>query len=72
MVGVGIGLPIVWLAGTTDYWIVPQAMGWEHFLNGIEYFVYGTLYVGILPLFILVWNIGKFTVGKVKSARNQA
>ena len=39
------GVPVVYLA-INNRWLVPQAQGgWEHFLNGIEYWLFGVLFI---------------------------
>lgn len=68
----GIGAVFGGLIGTlacSNMWIVPQAQGgWEHFLNGIEYWVFGLFFVGAVAVVWFVFDMAVWIYGKVKNS----
>lgn len=64
----GIGFTILVMAlMENDLWLVPQATGgWEHFLNGIEYFLFGAFLTIVTGGVSLVYALGLFTYRKIK------
>lgn len=59
----GIGvlfLLVFYFLSEKDLWIVPQATGgWENFLNGIEYYVFGILSPLVCLAGFLLYDIGR-------------
>ena len=54
--GLALGVPITVLVGNNK-WIIPQAQGgWEHFLNGIEYGLFGIFFIAEPVLIFWAYN----------------
>lgn len=66
------GLILGFLIGAlvlNEMWIVSQATGWEHFLNGIEYMMFAITLAGI-PFVAVV--LIESVIGIVKAVRKRA
>ncbi len=70
----GIGalyeFPILWMI-SYECWIVPQAYGgWENFLNGIEYFMFGTCFVGANAVAWFLFDIGALICNRISNRQS--
>lgn len=50
-------------------WIVPQAQGgWENFLNGIEYWIFGVFFVGVVAVAWFLFDMAVWIYSKIKNS----
>lgn len=60
---------VIGTLAVNNMWIVPQAQGgWENFLNGIEYWIFGILFVGGVTVEWFIFDLAVWIYSKVKNS----